>query len=110
MVLPSPPSGLERPMLVTASSRLLMLGQRMSSLQLGWQLLSLLTVEERLARLVEGGSSVSRDVLGLGFVNWVMLRHTESLSPPDNSHTCKVTWWWIIHPDLTRWEYPGQAF
>ena len=23
--------------------------------------------------------------------------------------TCNDTWWWMIHPDLTRWEYPGQA-
>ena len=23
--------------------------------------------------------------------------------------TCKDTWWWIIHPDLIRWEKPGQA-
>ena len=40
-----------------------MLGQSRSILQLGWPLLSLLTVEARLARLVEGGSSASREVL-----------------------------------------------
>ena len=45
------------------SARLLMLGQSRSILQLGWPLLSLLTVEARLARLVEGGSSASREVL-----------------------------------------------
>ena len=48
------------------SARLLMLGQSRSILQLGWPLLSLLTVEARLARLarlVEGGSSASSEVL-----------------------------------------------
>ena len=40
-----------------------MFGQRMSILQLGWVSLSLLTVEERLTRLVEGGSSASSEVL-----------------------------------------------
>ena len=44
-----------------------MFGQSSSILQLGWLLLSLLTMEERLARLVEGGSSVSREDLGVVF-------------------------------------------
>lgn len=35
----------------------------MSILLLGWLILSLLTVEEMLARLVEGGSSASTEVL-----------------------------------------------
>ena len=44
-----------------------MFGQSSSILQLGWLLLSLLTMEERLARLVEGGRSASREDLGGSF-------------------------------------------
>ena len=42
---------------------LLILGQKTSILQLGWLLLSLVTVEERPAGLVEAGNRASKEVL-----------------------------------------------
>ena len=81
VVFPSSPC-LERPMLFTAcnqpeheqnwifhvdftSARLLMLGQSRSVLQLGWPLLSLFTVEARLARLEDGITRPDNDLTRL---------------------------------------------
>ena len=67
-----------------------MLGQRMSILQLWWLLLSLLTVEERLARLAEEGSSASREVLEGGFFERPLQKGSKKIAH------MKITLDWVL--------------